>query len=165
MTTPVSNSMTTPTNNKMNTQTSNILTTQAGNILLSTHFTLGEFLNLRKYPDNIPTMQQLVNMTYGSLLLLEPARQLVGPIVINSGFRNARVNRLVGGVATSQHLRGQAADIRPKDPRQFQRLIDFLRHHELTDQLLTGRGWLHLSWTPSGTPRHDVRVGYYKEVR
>ncbi len=153
--------MTTATNNTMKAPTSNTLTTQTGNIRLSPHFMLGEFLNLQKYPDNMPTMQQTVNMTYGSLLLLEPARQLVGPIIINSGFRNARVNRLVGGVATSQHLQGQAADIRPQDPRQFQRLVDYLRHHELTDQLLTGRGWLHLSWTPQGTPRHDVRVGYY----
>ncbi len=138
-----------------------MMTTPASNILLSPHFTLGEFLNLQKYPDNMPTMQQLVDMTYGSLLLLEPARQLVGPIVINSGFRNPRVNRLVGGVATSQHLQGQAADIRPKDPRQFQRLVEFLRHHELTDQLLTGRGWLHLSWNPLATPRHLVRINYY----
>ncbi len=138
------------------------MTTSASNIRLSPHFTLGEFLNLQKYPDNTPTLQQVVNMTYGSLLLLEPARQLVGPIIINSGFRNVRVNRLVGGVATSQHLRGQAADIRPKNPRQFQRLLDFLRHHELTDQLLTASGWLHLSWTPFGTPRHDVRIGYYR---
>ena len=36
-------------------------------------------------------------------MLLEPARQVVGPILINSGFRNARVNALVGGVRNSQH--------------------------------------------------------------
>ncbi len=139
------------------------MTTPISNIRLSPHFALSEFLNLQKYPDNTPTLQQVVNMTYGSLLLLEEARQLVGPIIINSGFRNARVNRLVGGVATSQHLQGQAADIRPKDPRQFLRLVDFLRHHKLTDQLLTGSGWLHLSWSPLTTPRHDVRIGYYKK--
>ncbi len=137
------------------------MTNLISNIRLSPHFTLCEFLNLQKYPDNAPTMQQVVDMTYGSLLLLEPARQLVGPIIISSGFRNDRVNRLVGGVATSQHLRGQAADIRPQDPQAFGRLVAFLRHHELTDQLLTGRGWLHLSWNPSGSPRHFIRIGYY----
>ena len=61
-----------------------------------------------------------------------------------------------------RHLLGQAADIRPKDPHQFQRLVDFLRNSEYTDQLLTGNGWLHISWKPFGTPRHDVRIGYYK---
>ena len=129
---------------------------------LSPHFKLGEFLHLSKYPDNKPTMQHVVNMTYGCLMLLEPARQLVGPIIINSGYRNPRVNALVGGVQNSQHLTGQAADIRPKDPTKFQLLVDFLKSHELTDQLLTGNGWLHISWAPFAVPRHYVRVGYYK---
>ncbi|MBO4718723.1 MAG: peptidase M15 [Prevotella sp.] len=130
---------------------------------LSDHFTLSEFLNVDKYPDNKPTMQHVANMTYGCLMLLEPARQAIGcPIIINSGFRCEAVNRRVGGVAGSQHLQGQAADIRPKDPAQFQRLVDFLRHHALTDQLLTGPGWLHISWNPFGIPRHYVKIGYYK---
>ena len=123
---------------------------------------MDEFLNVGKYPDNKPTMQQVVNMTYGCHLLLEPARLVVGPIIINSGFRNSRVNALVGGVKSSQHLLGQAADIRPKDPRQFQRLVDFFKSWEYTDQLLTGNGWLHISWNPFTPPRHYVRIGYYK---
>ena len=133
------------------------------NIKLSNHFTLAEFCNLGKYPDNIPTVQQIANMAYGCRQLLEPARKAIGcPIIVNSGFRNPRVNALVGGVRNSQHLRGQAADIRPKDLRQFQRLVAFLKSHDMTDQLLTGSGWLHISWCPFSPPRHDVRVGYYK---
>ena len=136
--------------------------TQLNDTRLSPHFRLGEFLNLSKYPDNKPTMQHVANMTYGCLMLLEPARQVVGSILINSGFRSSRVNALVGGVKNSQHLLGQAADIRPKDPQQFQRLVDFLRASLYTDQLLTGNGWLHISWNPFAQPRHYVRVGYYK---
>ena len=132
------------------------------NTRLSNHFSLSEFLNLKKYPDNIPSMQVAANLTYGCLLLLEPARLEVGPILINSGYRNQRVNALVGGVKNSQHLQGCAADIRPRDPLQFQRLVAFLRSCEYTDQLLTGSGWLHISWNPSGQPRHFVRIGYYK---
>ena len=131
-------------------------------IQLSQHFTLFEFCNLQKYSANVPTMQHVVNMTYGCLMLLEPARQAVGPIIINSGYRNPRVNTLVGGVRNSQHLLGQAADIRPKNPQQFQRLVDFLRNCEHSDQLLTASGWLHISWYPFAAPRHDVRLGYYK---
>jgi len=129
---------------------------------LSPHFKLGEFLNLKKYPENVPSMQVVVNLTYGCHLLLEPARQIVGPIIINSGFRNEAVNRRVGGVKNSQHLIGQAADIRPQDPAQFQRLVDFLKTNTLTDQLLTGSSWLHLSWNPFAQPRHYIRIGYYK---
>ena len=132
------------------------------NIRLSAHFMLGEFLNLQKYADNMPTMQAVVNLTYGCHMLLEPARKVVGPIIINSGFRNDDVNRKVGGVKNSQHLLGQAADIRPRDPTKFQQLVEFLKRHPQTDQLLTGTGWLHISWNPIATPRHDVRVGYYK---
>ena len=131
-------------------------------IRLSPHFTLEEFCNWKKYPENIPTMQHVANMTYGCLMLLEPARLEVGPIIINSGFRSETVNRRVGGVSNSQHLLGQAADIRPIDPTQFQRLVDFLRRHNLTDQLLTASTWLHISWNPFAQPRHYVRIGYYK---
>ena len=83
------------------------------------------------------------------------------PIIINSGFRNAAVNRNVGGVATSQHLTGQAADIRPRDASQFQRLVELLKSNPCADQLLTGPGWLHISWSPFAKPRRQVRIGYY----
>ena len=136
--------------------------TQLNDTRLSSHFRLGEFLNLGKYSDNKPTMQHVANMTYGCLMLLEPARQVVGPIIINSGYRNPRVNALVGGVKNSQHLLGQAADIRPRDPQQFQRLVAFLKACEYTDQLLTASSWLHISWNPFASPRHYIRVGYYK---
>ena len=132
-------------------------------VRLSQHFTLAEFCNPGKYPANVPSTQQVANMIYGCRLLLEPAREAIGcPIIINSGFRNPRVNTLVGGVKNSQHLVGQAADIRPKDPQQFQHLIAFLKTHALTDQLLTASNWLHISWAPFRPPRHFVRLGYYK---
>ena len=132
-------------------------------IQLSQHFTVAELCKLKKYPKNIPTIQQITSMTYGCRHLLEPAREAIGcPIIINSGFRNAQVNRQVGGVSGSQHLLGQAADIRPKDPAQFQRLVNYLKTCEYTDQLLTGNGWLHISWNPFAPPRHFVWVGYYK---
>ena len=123
---------------------------------------LREFLNLKKYPGNVPTMQAVANLSYGCHQLLEPARFLVGPIIVNSGYRCEEVNRMVGGAARSQHLYGQAADIRPMNPGQFQELVEFLKNWEYTDQLLTSSTWLHISWNPFGTPRHMVRIGYYK---
>jgi hypothetical protein len=138
------------------------MNTTINDIQLSPHFKLSEFLNLEKHPDNLPTPQVVFNLKYGCLYLLEPARRGVGSIIINSGYRNEAYNRQVGGVRNSQHLTGQAADIRPKDPAQFQRLISFLKACEYTDQLLTGPGWLHISWKPLGIPRHFVRIGYYK---
>ena len=46
--------------------------TTINNTRLSSHFRLGEFICLHKYPDNKPTMQHVANMTYGCLMLLEP---------------------------------------------------------------------------------------------
>jgi len=131
-------------------------------VRLSPHFRLSEFLNLKKYPENMPTMQAVANLSYGCHQLLEPARFMVGPIIVSSGFRCEEVNRKVGGVRNSQHLIGQAADIRPMNPGQFQNLVEFLKTWEYTDQLLTGNGWLHISWNPFGKPRHYIRIGYYK---
>ena len=131
-------------------------------ICLSQHFKLSEFLNLSRHPENIPTMQAVANLTYGCIMLLEPARLIVGPIIITSGFRCEAVNRKVGGVRNSQHLVGQAADIRTQNPAQFQSLVDFLKSWEYTDQLLTGSTWLHVSWSPFRPPRHQIRIGYYK---
>jgi hypothetical protein len=131
-------------------------------VRLSPHFRLSEFLNLKKYPENTPTMQVVANLSYGCHQLLEPARFMVGPIIVSSGFRCEDVNKKVDGVRNSQHLIGQAADIRPMNPGQFQSLVGFLKDWEYTDQLLTGNGWLHISWNPFGKPRHMVRIGYYK---
>ena len=36
-------------------------------VRLSSHFTLAEFCNWKKYPANVPTVQQMVNMTYGCI--------------------------------------------------------------------------------------------------
>lgn len=52
------------------------------NTKLSNHFTLAEFCNWKKYPQNIPTIQQIANMAYGCRSLLEPAREQGFPLVV-----------------------------------------------------------------------------------
>lgn len=43
--------------------------------------------------------------------ILEPIRAKFGPLKVNSAFRGPSVNAKVGGSKTSQHLKGEAADI------------------------------------------------------
>lgn len=43
--------------------------------------------------------------------LLQPLRDEFGKMQVNSGYRNLEVNKLVGGVPTSLHTKGYAADI------------------------------------------------------
>ena len=50
--------------------------------------------------------------------VLDPLREHWGsPIFVTSGYRCPLLNRKVGGVPTSYHLKGQAADIRAKNMR------------------------------------------------
>jgi zinc D-Ala-D-Ala carboxypeptidase len=83
---------------------------------LSTHFTLEELTfserALRLGIDNTPPKSAIENLQRLCLIVLEPARQILGvPIHINSGYRSAEVNQAVGSTAPhSQHLDGCAAD-------------------------------------------------------
>ena len=57
-------------------------------------------------PDNIK--KQLIDLA----ALLQKIRDKYGyPIYVNSGYRCLALNNAVGGSKTSQHLKGQAADI------------------------------------------------------
>lgn len=61
-----------------------------------------------------------------------------GPIFVNSGFRCEAHNVEVGGVLTSRHLIGCAADIRPSDPA----LVGIFKN--LVSSLVARRsGWEH----------------------
>ena len=127
-------------------------------IRLSAHFMLGEFINQQKYADNIPTMQAVVNLTYGCHMLLEPARKVVGPIIINSGFRSPEVNKAVGGATLSNHLTGCAVDIRCAGIEQALRyaaiLLDIsdLNHEDYDELLIEQKAhvvWIHFAVKPS----------------
>ena len=134
---------------------------QTINVQLTRNFKLEEFLKLATHPDNVPGMQVVTNLQYGVSTILQPLRDKLGkPIIINSGYRNPEYNASVGGVKNSQHLTGCAADIRPKDPEDFNFMLELLKSFPV-DQLLGGKGWCHVSWTPTSIPRRDIKIGFY----
>ncbi len=55
--------------------------------------------------------QYRAQLTALATTLLEPIRAKFGAVKINSAFRGPSVNAAVGGSKTSQHMRGEAADI------------------------------------------------------
>ena len=66
--------------------------------------------------------------------VLDPAREKLGsPIVVNSGYRCPKHNKEVGGVANSQHMRGEACDIRCTDNK---RLVQIIEQGGKFDQLI-----------------------------
>lgn len=84
--------------------------------------------------------------------LLQPLRDAWGgPLVINSGFRCKELNELVGGVPTSQHCFGMAADVRCTDPIALARLIK--RMKLVFDQCIVYDSFVHLSYKRDGENR------------
>ena len=89
------------------------------------------------------------------------------PIIINSGYRSPAVNKAVGGVPTSNHLTGCAADIKVAGIEQLIRYATILldisdESQEDFDELLIERSpkgtyWLHFAVRPSGN-RRKVRL-------
>lgn len=96
------------------------------------YFTFHEFIKTNYSEHNFPHDMEHVENLVCLWQYLEDIRTAFGePIFINSGFRTPIVNHLVGGVPTSRHLCGRAADIRPEYNKEFynelQRLAGVIR--------------------------------------
>lgn len=83
---------------------------------ISSHFSLEELTRsqtaLRLGIDNQPSPAQLLALADLSINILEPVRRHFGPFTPNSCFRSAALNRAIGGAPRSQHMKGEAADIK-----------------------------------------------------
>lgn len=82
----------------------------------SKYFKLEELLKseiaLTAQIENLPSWADVENLQELATLVLDPIRQAWGqPLIVNSGFRSPQLNVAVGGVPTSGHLDGCAADI------------------------------------------------------
>lgn len=99
---------------------------------------------------NIPSWQAVENLKALVNNVLDPIRESWGkPILVTSGFRCKAVNDKVGGVATSQHTKGQAADLDIGTPEQNKSLFEHICKSGITfDQLLLENNgqWVHVSY-------------------
>ena len=114
------------------------------------YFTLEELCATKTGLTNIPTWRAVENLKALVNNVLDPIRESWGkPIIVTSGFRCKAVNDKVGGVATSQHTKGEAADIDIGTPEQNKELFDFIRKSGIIfDQILleNNGNWVHLSY-------------------
>lgn len=104
--------------------------------------------------------------------ILDPLRASYGkPIRVNSGFRNAKVNKAVGGVSNSQHLKGEAADIdtgkKSENKRLARLIVDIgLPFDQLIDE--ADYSWVHVSYKRVGDNRGQIlrmRNGKYESIK
>ena len=135
---------------------------------LSEHFKLGEFTqSSHSNIYNVPTHEAIYNMKNLCKWLEVLRERSGGPIRINSGYRSPQLNKKVGGVPTSNHLTGCAADIKVAGIEQLIRYATILldisdESQEDFDELLIERSpkgsyWLHFAVRPSGN-RRKVRL-------
>jgi hypothetical protein len=114
--------------------------------------------------NNKPSVQQMINLVYLAAHVLEPLRVAMDePIKIGSGFRCQALNKAVGGVYNSQHMKGQAADIRTvaNTTMENKRLFDLAAKSGLPfDQLIDeyGYNWLHISFNKKGNRKQILHV-------
>jgi len=122
---------------------------------LSPHFTLEEMeasdtarrLGIcNKAPSGV-----VRNLGFLASNLLEPLRTLIDkPIYISSGYRCEKLNKAVGGSATSQHRYGQAVDIEVIG-MSTKTLYTIIKNSKLQyDQLILEKTkhaeWVHISF-------------------
>lgn len=102
------------------------------NTCLSRNFTLGELTHTNRstfLDENRELSMDYLNNLHKLAFVLQFIRDECNfPLRINSGFRSPSLNKEVGGVAKSLHLKGLAADIRlPDDFVQRNRLLLAIR--------------------------------------
>lgn len=105
------------------------------------NFTLKEMLSTSTGLPNFPeTWEQLENIQRLAGFL-QCVRNIYGkPIIVNSAFRSKAVNEKAGGVKSSYHLKGLAADIRGTDAKGNAELLGILKRNiPQIDQLIAYR--------------------------
>ena len=131
------------------------------NIPASEHFTIEELCrsqvavclgidNEPKREDIIANLKRLAFHTLEAVRLLNDSK----PITITSGYRCKELNRAVGGVVTSQHQNGCAADFVVGSAAENRRLFDKIKSSGSVpfDQLILEpkAGWIHISYVEGG---------------
>lgn len=145
---------------------------------LSDHFTLGE-LTVTTRPDaddadgdgnrsepmpNEPGAAEIKALRLLCVNVLEPVRAALGvPLRVNSGFRSRALNTAIKGAKGSQHMKGEAADVRPIDmdvETAFRKIAAMIREGRLpADQAIVYKkgNFIHLSHSAAGNRREVLR--------
>lgn len=108
--------------------------------------------------DERATIERNINLLVDNVL--DPIRdKFCAPVIITSGYRCPRVNKLVGGANNSQHMSGCAADFHIKGFTYLMMLQVFLNVYDTMefDQLIyyRSKNIIHVSYVENGN-RHEA---------
>jgi len=135
---------------------------------LTKNFTLSEMTKsetaLRHGMDNTPGESEIENLKRLCEQVLQPVRDHYAKgVKVNSGYRAPAVNQKVGGSPTSDHCKGQAADIEipgvanaelaqwiEKNLNYTQLILEFYT------QGIPDSGWVHVSYDPANLKKQSL---------
>jgi hypothetical protein len=135
---------------------------------LSANFSLKEMTRsdaaTRLGLNNTPDEKTIDNLKTLCEKVLQPIRDHFGKTVtVNSGFRSSETNQATGGSKSSDHVKGQAADIEiPGVPNAelAQWIMDNLEYTQLILEFYTpgipDSGWVHVSYDPSNLKKQEL---------
>lgn len=135
---------------------------------LTANFSLHELCKsetaLRLGLQNEPDEAQIAALTVLAEKVLQPVRDHFGKgVKVNSGLRVPEVNAAVGGSRTSDHCKGQAADIEiPGVPNAdlAQWIVDNLDFTQVILEFYTqgipDSGWVHVSYDPQNLKKQAL---------
>jgi hypothetical protein len=114
--------------------------------------------------DNTPGEAEIENLKRLAEKVLQPVRDHYGKgVKVNSGFRHPEVNAKVGGSKTSDHCKGQAADIEiPGVPNAdlAKWISENLEYTQLILEFYTpgipDSGWVHVSYNPDDLKKQNL---------
>ena len=127
---------------------------------LTANFTLAEMVKsdtaLRHDMDNTPGEAEIENLKQLAEKVLQPVRDAYGKgVKVNSGYRHPEVNAKVGGSKTSDHCKGQAADIEIPGVANAELAKWITENLDFTQVILEfytpgvpDSGWVHVSYDP-----------------
>lgn len=123
---------------------------------LTPHFTLSELTASRKAEllaiDNTPAPELVPRLVLVAEMLERIRAALGAPVIVTSGYRSPPVNRAVGGVSSSDHTQGHAADIVAPGfgsayevAAKLAPLVSTLGIGQLILEGIKGKQWVHVS--------------------
>ena len=122
--------------------------------------------------NNTPNAEAKAALKRLAVEVLQPIRDAWGqPIVISSGYRCPKLNKVVGGVANSQHILGQAADIKATNPADNGKLFTCIKRLVQQGKIKTGQliweygtkkipKWVHVSLPRVGKQNNQILYYY-----
>jgi hypothetical protein len=135
---------------------------------LTNNFSLAEMVKsdtaLRHDMDNTPGEAEIANLKTLCEKVLQPVRDhFQSGVKVNSGFRHPDVNAKVGGSKTSDHCKGQAADIEIPGIANADLagwIMDNLEYTQLILEFYTpgvpDSGWVHVSYDPANLKKQNL---------